>query len=104
MTKRHDYLFHHLGASPLRLYGPDSIVNVQCPVKAFRKTIDEAINRNLLPLTYKDGDINVKDNSNWYIEVQGQLHITGPLERTHFFVRFFDRIFQEENFVGWWCG
>lgn len=85
MAKRHNYLFHCLGASPLRLYGPDSIVNVQCPVKAFNKTVDEAIRRNLLPLNYKDGDVNVKENSNWYIEVQGQLHITGLLRNNLFY-------------------
>lgn len=69
--------FSDLGASPLRLYGPDSIVTVQCPVKAFRKTVDEAIQKKLLPLTYKDGDVHIKEKSSWYIDVQAQLRITG---------------------------
>lgn len=76
--------FNFLAASPLRLYGPDSIVSVRCPVKVFRKTLDEAMsgkNQKWLPyLKKKDGDICINVKSNWYAEAQGQLHITGTID------------------------
>lgn len=71
------FTFSILGASPLRLYGPDAMVMVQCPVKAFRKTFVEAIERNLAPLTYENGDVHIKEKSSWYVEAQGHLRITG---------------------------
>lgn len=72
-------------ASPLRLYGQDSIVSVQCPVKVFRKTIDEALSNKLkkwVPYLNKTGnDIEINTKSSWYVGIQGQLHITGETER-----------------------
>lgn len=66
-----------LGASPFRLYGSDSIVIVKCPIKGFKKTIDEAIRTNLLPFwKYNNGNVSINPKGSWYIEMQGMLHIT----------------------------
>lgn len=67
-------------ASPLRLYGTNSIVNVQCPVKAFRKTVDEAMSKKLLPFFKRqNGEICMNVKSQCYVDIQGQLHITGKI-------------------------
>lgn len=73
------YLVNFTGASPLRLYGPDSIVIVVCPVKAFGKTFEEAMSmsKKVLPFQRKDKDLKIDKKNNLYFEVQGQLHITG---------------------------
>lgn len=68
----------------MRLYGEDSIVNIQCPFKTFQKTFSEALSNKFkkwVPyLKLKDGDIQINEKSQWYAEVQGQLHITGWIE------------------------
>lgn len=75
-----------LGASPLRLYGPESIVNVLCPVKSFHKTIDEAMRmrKRELPFKLKNGKIVFNKKSRCYIEMQGQLHVTGIVQLIHY--------------------
>lgn len=50
---------------------------MQCPKKAFGKTVDVAINKKLLPFKHNNGDLNIKEKSTLYVDVQGQLHITG---------------------------
>lgn len=89
------------GASPLRLYGPNSIVHVICPVKAFRKTVDDAILKNLLPLTYKNGDYQIKEKSSWHIEVQGLLHVTGIRRRINVSVHVSINLLQEGAVATW---
>lgn len=70
-----------LASSPLRLYGTRSIVNVLCPIGAFKNTIDEAMANKKLPFFKKtDGEICMNNKSSCYIEIQGQLHITGEIE------------------------
>lgn len=105
-------LFNSLAASPLRLYGHHSIVSVQCPVKVFRKTLDEAMStkfKKWLPYfkkTDKGVDINIK--SSWYAEAQGQLHITGKIKKTTSFSSlsyiFPKNLLQEENLFIWSFG
>jgi len=75
--------FEHcfLEASPFRLYGDNGIICVKCPVKPFQKkikTIPEAIDAKFIPFwkKKKSGVLTVNKNSEWYIEIQGQLHIT----------------------------
>lgn len=73
-----DKEFAFLGTSPFRLCGHDSIISVKCPRVAYRKSVEEAITKKLIPFwkVSKHGrEINTK--SHWYIEIQGQLHITG---------------------------
>lgn len=67
-----------LGTSPFRLYGDDSILCVKCPKTAYKKSVKEAITKKLIPfwkVSANGRQINVK--SHWYMEIQGQLHITG---------------------------
>lgn len=66
-----------LGTSPFRLYRNDSIICIKCPKRAFKKNMKEAINKKLLPIwkgAANNRQINTK--SHWYLEIQGQLHIT----------------------------
>lgn len=79
------YLKNFLGASPLRLYGQESIVAVQCPVKVFGKTFDEALSNRFkkwVPFLKKtpSGEIEINTKSSWYVEIQGQLHVSGEIE------------------------
>lgn len=72
-----DKEFGFLGASPLRLYGDDSVVIVKCPVKCFKKTVDQAIRSNSLPFwKSKDGNVSINLKGSWYVEMQGVLHVT----------------------------
>ena len=73
-----DTEFAFLGASPFRLYGDDSIITIKCPKVAYRKSVEETISKKLIPfwkISKTDRKINKK--SHWYIEIQGQLRITG---------------------------
>lgn len=64
-------------------------MSVQCPVKVFRKTFDEALSNKLkkwVPYLKKTPQgIEVYTKSSWYAEAQGQLHITGRTEKTNYF-------------------
>lgn len=70
-----DSEFCFLCTSPLRLYGPDSVVVAKCPVKAFNKSFVEAIEKRLV-LFWDKKNFTVNKKCNWFIECQGQLHIT----------------------------
>lgn len=39
-----------LATSPIRLYGENGIVVIKCPLKAYKKSIQEAIEKKLIPL------------------------------------------------------
>lgn len=70
-----EYCF--LGATPFRLYGDNGIIVIKCPLAAFKKTVDEAIDSNLLPFWKKEsGGETVNKLSDWYCEIQGDLHIS----------------------------
>lgn len=70
-----DYCF--LATSPYRLYGENGIIVVKCPHKAFKKKIHDAIEKKLIPLwKIVRGVETVNKASPWYIEIQGQLHVT----------------------------
>lgn len=64
-----------LCTSPLRLYGTDSVVIVKCPVKAYNKSFKEAIEKRLISYWDKKS-FTVNKKCNWFIECQGQLHVT----------------------------
>lgn len=68
-----------LAASPDGLIGNDSILEVKCPFKAnMFSTPHEAIrNGTLLFCHIKGNRIKLKENSKFYYQIQGQLHITG---------------------------
>lgn len=69
-----------LGSTPLRLYGPDAIVAVRCPLKCYNQTIDNAIDSNALKFWKKKrggNELSINVKSAWYIEIQGELHVSG---------------------------
>lgn len=72
-----DENYSFLATSPFRLFGDTGIVVVKCPVKAYKKNIQEAIDEKLIPLWKNVSGIEtINKSSAWYIEIQGQLHIT----------------------------
>lgn len=66
-----------LGASPFRLYGDNGIIVVKCPVKAFKKTIHQAIDSKLINFWKTTSGVEtINKTSEWYIEIQGELHVS----------------------------
>lgn len=64
-----------IGASPFSLYGDNCLLCIKCPLKQFNKPMAEAMAK--LPLWKKvRGEFEINQKSAWYIQVQGQLHIT----------------------------
>lgn len=62
-----------LGASPFKLVGNDHILLVKCPLKAYHKNINEV---KMQFWTTKSGQRTINKKSAWYVELQGELHIT----------------------------
>lgn len=74
-----DQNYSFIGATPDGLVGENSIVEIKCPISAFKKGIDAAIKENKIQLYKFDKKSNTKlinKTSNWYYQVQGQLHVT----------------------------
>lgn len=67
-----------LGATPDGVVGEDTIVEIKCPISAFKTSLNQAIDDKKVTFwkKTKEGLIINKKHS-WYIQVQGQLHITG---------------------------
>lgn len=79
-----DDKYSFFGASPFRLFGQDGIVVIKCPLDAFKKSksINDAIEKNLIPFwskAKKSVVITVNKDSHWYMQIQGQLHVSGKL-------------------------
>lgn len=75
-----DEKYSFLGASPFRLFGQDGIVVIKCPKNAFKKSINDAIEKKLIPFWSKAKGsevITVNYDSHWYMQIQGQLHVSG---------------------------
>lgn len=67
-----------LGASPLRLHGDNGIVVVKCPLAAFKKSIHEAVASKLINFWKIESGVEVVNKtSDWYIDIQGELHVAG---------------------------
>ncbi|CAH2100194.1 unnamed protein product [Euphydryas editha] len=71
--------FPFIGATPDGLIGQDTVVEVKCPLVAFKKGLEESIKENKIQIwkyNKKREVIEVNKNSNWYHQIQGQLHVT----------------------------
>lgn len=74
----HEYPF--IGATPDGLIGQDTVVEVKCPLVAFKKDLHECIKENKIQIwkyNKKSKLIELNKNSNWFHQIQGQLHVTG---------------------------
>ncbi|XP_074042183.1 uncharacterized protein [Leptinotarsa decemlineata] len=71
----YDYIF---GASPEGLIGDDAIVEVKCPKTMSKMHPKEAIEQKIINFCTLDENLHLqlKQNHNYYYQVQGQLHIT----------------------------
>lgn len=68
----------YLGATPDGIIGEETIVEVKCPISAYKTGLEEAIAQKKVNFWIKDksGNLLVNQNHNWYYQVQGQLHVT----------------------------
>lgn len=67
---------YFLCANPTNLYGRNHILIIKCPLKQYGKRFDDAIKE--LPFWKKEGKLwELNKKSEWYIELQSDLHITG---------------------------
>lgn len=74
-----DHEFPFIGATPDGLIGQDIIVEVKCPLVAFKNDLEECLKQNKIQIwkyNQKSELIEVNKNSNWYHQIQGQLHVT----------------------------
>ncbi|PZC74694.1 hypothetical protein B5X24_HaOG207319 [Helicoverpa armigera] len=75
-----DQEYPFIGATPDGLIGNDMIVEIKCPLVAYKIGIDSAIKQNKIQIwrfDRKTNQIVLNKNSNWFYQVQGQLHVTG---------------------------
>ena len=73
----HEYPF--IGATPDGLIGQDTIVEIKCPLVAFKNGLENAIRENKIQIWryHKKSDLIILNkHSYWYYQVQGQLHVT----------------------------
>lgn len=72
-----DAEYSFLGASPFRVVGTDALLMVQCPIKLYNKSINNAISEKKIQFwNVRNGETVINVKSAWYIEIQGQLHIS----------------------------
>ncbi|CAK1594368.1 unnamed protein product [Parnassius mnemosyne] len=72
-----DKKFPFLGATPDGIVGTDTIIEIKCPITAFKTSLDEAINNKKVLFWRKTKNgLVINKKHPWYIQVQGQLHIT----------------------------
>lgn len=64
-----------LCSSPCRLYGKEHILNIKCPVKQYNKNFEDAISK-ISFFKRIGGDVTINEKSDWFIELQGDMHIT----------------------------
>lgn len=73
-----DHEYPYVGATPDGLIGHDTIVEVKCPIVAFKNGLENAIAQNKIQIWKYDNkhDLILNKRSNWYYQIQGQLHVT----------------------------
>lgn len=64
-----------VGSSPLKLYGSDHILTIKCPVKEYNKKFEDVISKINFLKTSR-GDVTINEDSDWFVELQGDMHIT----------------------------
>lgn len=69
-----------IGATPDGLIDDDIIVEIKCPITASKKGMAKAIEENkiqILKYSKNTKTCSINKKSNWYFQIQGQLHVTG---------------------------
>lgn len=75
-----DVELQFLAASPDGLIDTDALIEVKCPSTISMMTPNEAIENGTLKWAYmKNGELYLKQNHNYFYQIQGQLHITQRL-------------------------
>ncbi|XP_050679072.1 uncharacterized protein LOC126975299 [Leptidea sinapis] len=70
-----------LGATPDGLCSDDTIVEIKCPITAFKLGLEEAIKKRKVTFwKYTKKGLEINKNHQWYYQVQGQLHVTKRLK------------------------
>lgn len=72
----------YLGATPDGLINNEIIVEVKCPITAYKIGLDQAIAQKKVNFWVKDklGTLQINKSHNWYYQIQGQLHVTRKLK------------------------
>ncbi|XP_047035378.1 uncharacterized protein LOC124641357 [Helicoverpa zea] len=73
-----DTEFPFIGATPDGLIGKDILVEVKCPFSALKIGLKKAIEENkvqILKFNKKTRTTSINTNSNWFYQIQGQLHV-----------------------------
>lgn len=65
-----------LCASPFRLCGKHHILSIKCPVKEYRMKFQQAIPKIKFFQTKKN-DVSINKKNEWFIELQGDMRVTG---------------------------
>lgn len=65
-----------LCASPFRLCGKSHILIIKCPVKGYTKPFEQVV-PSIKFFEKKRNDVTINKKSDWFIEVQGDLRVTG---------------------------
>lgn len=65
-----------LCASPYKLYGHEHIVSIKCPVKNYNQSFD-VVKEKIGFWKKEKGEFVVNQMSNWFIEIQGKLCVSG---------------------------
>lgn len=63
----------YLGASPFRTVGANHLLTIKCPLIEYKKGVEEA---KLQLWKTVAGQKTLNKKSAWYLEVQGELHVT----------------------------
>ncbi|XP_046970606.1 uncharacterized protein LOC124537760 [Vanessa cardui] len=74
-----DQTYPFIGATPDGLMGDDMIVEIKCPLVAVKMGLTNAIQQNKIQIIKydKNSETVLNKKSNWFYQVQGQLHVTG---------------------------
>ena len=87
-----------LAASPDGLVADSHLVEVKCPLRGFRKPVSANSAFPFLYCEQSDNSLHLKRDSKYYLQIQGQLGITG--RRCCYFVVYtgVDCFFEDINF------
>lgn len=73
-----DKMLPFLGATPDGVVGDNTIVEIKCPITAYKTSLEYAVDKKKVNFWRKTNiGLLVNKKHPWYIQVQGQLHITG---------------------------
>lgn len=74
-----DRTYPFIGATPDGLVGDDMLIEIKCPLTAVKNGLNSAVQQNkiqILKYDKKTCTSTINKKSNWFYQIQGQLHVT----------------------------